>query len=218
MRLRITFSKDGPMAYTSHLDLMRVWERALRRACVPLAYSHGFNPRPKLQLASALPLGFTAGAELLDIWLEEPMKSGGEGQGDNSVAAEVARVLPPVLPKGLSVCEVRSVDPKGPAMQTQIMSTQYKVTVEWDETAEQVEARIKQVLAATELPYQRRGRQRDLRPLIERLRLERADEGMVLLGMQLAARPGATGRPERVLDALGMGEAFARYHRRRLIE
>jgi len=64
-----------------------------------------------------------------------------------------------------------------------------------------------------------------LRPLIERLWLERCPElvegravgGEVVLGMQLAARAGATARPEAVLDALGMGEAFARYHRRRLL-
>jgi len=70
MRLRITFSKEGWLIYSSHLDLMRVWERALRRAGAPLAYSGGFNPRPKLQIARALPLGHVGEGELIDVWLE----------------------------------------------------------------------------------------------------------------------------------------------------
>ena len=73
-RLRITFSKGDTLKYTSHLDLMRIWERSLRRAGAPLAYSSGFNPRPRLQLAAALPLGHTGEAEWLDALLEEPVR------------------------------------------------------------------------------------------------------------------------------------------------
>ena len=202
------------LTYTSHLDLARAWERALRRARLPLAYSGGFNPRPKLQLAAALPLGHTGGAELLDVWLEEPLP-----------VKDFARALAPVLPDGLLVSQVRQVILKEPSLPAQIVAAEYRVTVEWSEQAEAVQARIEQVMAATELMHERRGRQYDLRPLIERLWLERCPEpvegraggGEVVLGMQLAARAGATARPEAVLDVLGMGEAFARYHRRRLL-
>ena len=72
LRLRVTFTKNGPLLYTSHLDLARIWERSLRRAGAPLVYSQGFNPRPKLHLAAALPLGHVGEAELLDVWLERP--------------------------------------------------------------------------------------------------------------------------------------------------
>ncbi|MFQ6102188.1 MAG: TIGR03936 family radical SAM-associated protein [Anaerolineae bacterium] len=207
MRLRVTFSKNGPLAYTSHLDLARAWERSLRRAGVGLAYSGGFNPRPKLQLAAALPLGHTGEAELLDVWLERPMPM-----------EEFSRVLVPVLPDGLTISQVCQVRLSEPALQAQVKAAEYRVSVEWDETAPQVAARIEQLLAATELPRERRGKRYDLRPLVERAWLEEATSGSeVVLGMQLAARPGATARPEAVLKALGMGEAFARYHRRRLI-
>nr|HID12681.1 DUF2344 domain-containing protein [Anaerolineae bacterium] len=205
-RLRITFAKGDPIKYTSHLDLARVWERSLRRAEVGLTYSGGFNPRPKLQLAAALPLGHTGEAELLDVWLEEPMP-----------VEDFAKALVSVLPNGLMVSQVRHVRLEEPALQTRVSAAEYRVTVEWDEPAEQVEARIERVLSATELPRERRGRRYDLRPLIERLWLERAAGGEVVLGMQLAARAGATARPEAVLEALGMGGAFARYHRRRLM-
>jgi len=237
-RLRITFAKGEAIKYTSHLDLARAWERALRRAGVGLAYSGGFNPRPKLQLAAALPLGHTGETEWLDVRLERPMP-----------VEDFARVLVPVLPAGLTISQVRQVGLKEPALQTQVVAAEYRVTVEWHpefdfgelgravepssrravegcpELVEKVEARIERVLAAAELEQERRGRRYDLRPLIERLWLERCPElvegrasgGDVVLGMQLAAREGATARPEAVLKALGMDGAFARYHRRRLI-
>ncbi len=206
VQLRVVFSKGGMLTFTSHLDLMRAWERSLRRAGVPLAYSQGFNPRPKLQLAAALPLGHVGEAEVLDIRLEKPMS-----------VRDFGRALVPVLPAGLMVSQVRQITIKEPALQTQIVSVEYRVTVEWNEPAEQVEARIERVLATTELLQERRGRQYDLRPLIERLWLEQASVGEVELGMQLAARTGATARPEAVLRALGMEGAFASYHRRRLM-
>ncbi len=220
MRLRITFSKDGPLTYTSHLDLMRVWERSLRRAALPLAYSGGFNPRARLQLAAALPLGHTGEAETLDVWLEagagEPGSRGGEEmrRGRNEGVAEV---LASVLPDGLRVRQVCQVEEKEPALPRQVVAAEYLVTVEWGEPADEVEARIERLLAAAELPQERRGRRYDLRRLIERLWLEAAGEGEIVLGMQLAAREGATARPEAVLEVLGMGSAFARFHRRRLL-
>jgi radical SAM-linked protein len=206
MRLRVTFSKNGPLTYTSHLDLARIWERSLRRAGAPLAYSQGFNPRPKLQLAAALPLGHTGGAELLDVWLEKPV----------SVEAFV-EVLVPVLPGGLAVGEVCQILVKEPALPTQVVSAEYLVTVEEDGASGEVEARVERVLIADELPHERRGKPYDLRPLIERLWVEREGAGEVVLGMQLAARAGATARPEAVLEVLGVRRAFARYHRRRLL-
>ncbi len=71
MRLRITFSKSGSLRYTGHLDLHSIWERTVRRAGLPLSYTHGFHPGPKIQLASALPLGFIGCAEIVDLWLDE---------------------------------------------------------------------------------------------------------------------------------------------------
>lgn len=229
-RLRIQFAKRGPIKYCSHLDLVRAWERSLRRAGIDLAYSGGFNPRPKLQLAAALALGHTAEAELLDVWLERPMPVG-----------DVARTLAPALPDGLTISQVHQVDEKEPALQTQVVSADYRVTIERYpgpveachperiagehpepvegelDLAQHVRARIERVLAAAELEQEWRGRRYDLRPLIERLYLERVDGDGIVLGMQLAARAGATARPEAVLKALGMGGAFARYHRRRLL-
>lgn len=212
MRLRLIFSKNGPLTFASHLDLMRVWERTLRRAGLPLAYSGGFNPRAKLQLAAALPLGHTGEAEVLDVWLEV----GAEEQGDRG-AEEIGAALKPVLPEGLRVSRVYQVEEKEPALPTRVAAAEYRVTVEWGETEAQVLTRVERLLAAAELPQERRGRRYDLRPLIERLWVEKMCPGEVVLGMQLVAREGATARPEAVLEALGMGGAFAHFHRCRLL-
>jgi radical SAM-linked protein len=205
LRLRVTFTKNGPLLYTSHLDLARIWERSLRRAGAPLVYSQGFNPRPKLHLAAALPLGHVGEAELLDVWLERP----------TSVEA-FTKALVPVLPEGLAVSEVRQVVLEEPALPTQVVSAEYWVAVELPSGFD-VEASIDKLLMAAELPQERRGKSYDLRPLVERLWLREAAAGRAVLGMQLATRAGATARPEAVLQALGLGEMFARYRRRRLL-
>jgi radical SAM-linked protein len=205
-RFRITFSKGGVLKYTSHLDLARIWERSLRRARVRLAYSGGFNPRPRMQLAAALPLGHTGEAEWLDVWLEPP-----------AAIDKFTTALVPVLPQGLMISQVIQVELKEPSLQTQIASAEYRVTVEWNEPTERIEERVRRVLAAPQLLQERRGRPYDLRPLIEQLRLAQRQDGDVVFHMRLAARQGATGRPEAVLQALEMRESFARYHRRRLM-
>jgi radical SAM-linked protein len=206
MRLRITFSKRGWLVYSSHLDLMRMWERTLRRAGVPLAYSAGYNPHARLQLARALPLGHAGEEELIDVWLEEPMP-----------LEDFTQSLMPLLPEGLGIKQVDQVDPGAPAMQTQVVATTYRAIVDWDGPAETIEARIEHALAQEELVHERRGKRYNVRPLIEALWLDAVTESTVVLGMRLAARPEATGRPEAVIDVLGMRGAFARYQRTGLI-
>jgi radical SAM-linked protein len=117
MRCRITFAKTEAMRFTSHLDLHRTWERAFRRAGLPLAYSQGYNPRPRLQLASALPLGFTSLGEVLDAWFEEPLS-----------IEQIERALDPALPPGLEIGEVREVEMRAPSLQTQLRAAEFVIT------------------------------------------------------------------------------------------
>ncbi|HEY76513.1 MAG TPA: DUF2344 domain-containing protein [Thermoflexia bacterium] len=204
-RLRITYRVDGPLRYVSHLEQMRVWERAIRRAGLPLSYSGGFNPRPRIQIGAALPVGFAADAEWMDIWLTEVMSP-------EAVHTALARVVP----EGLDVLEVEEVDLGEPALPRQVQAAEYEVAVETDQPAEEVPRRVEDLLATQTLPRQRRGRSYDLRPLVHRLWVEATRPGEVVLGMVLAAREGATGRPEEVLDALGLAEGFFRIRRKRL--
>ena len=206
MRLRVTFSKGGVLAYTSHLDVLRAWVRTLRRAGTPMTYTGGFNPRPKLQFAGALPLGHTGESELMDVWLEKPVPTAG-----------FVETLRHVMPEGLTVVQAVEAPLTEAPLQNRVMTADYVVTVNWAGPVEVLVARIEDLLAARELPRERRGRQYDLRPLIERVHLEGSGGGRVWFGMHLACRQGATARPEAVMESLGMGGAFARYHRLGLV-
>jgi radical SAM-linked protein len=200
MRIRIIFSKTEAMRFTGHLDLHRAWERTFRRAGLPIAYSQGFHPQPKFNLAAALPLGFTSECELADIWLSEEVPL-------DEMRAALDRAAPP----GIVVHALEQVADRLPALQTQVRSSCYQITL-LDEVPD-VAARIINLLAAESLPRQRRGKIYDLRPLVESLQI--TSESTLLA--QMAAREGATGRPEEVLSALDILPEAARVHRVSLI-
>ena len=205
-RLRITYGVDGPLRYASHLEMMRILERSVRRAGLPLAYSSGFNPRPQIQIAAALPVGFAGDAEVVDLWLTQPVPP---KQAREALAAAV--------PDGLSIVDAVVADASEPALPSLVRAAEYEVWVETGEPVQTVDGRVKRLLEARSLPRERRGRPYDLRPLVLRLWVVSARPGAITLGMVLRAAEGATGRPEEVLDALGFGQAFVRIRRRRLL-
>ncbi|MDO9128521.1 MAG: TIGR03936 family radical SAM-associated protein, partial [Anaerolineales bacterium] len=132
--MRITFSKTGALRYTGHLDLQRIWERTARRAGLPLVYSQGFHPQPKIQIAAALPLGFSGRAELVDIWLDAECEDSSLRIADSP---EVRRLRTPdiqaalqnAVPPGLTILSLESVEERAPALQTQVISAEYEVTL-----------------------------------------------------------------------------------------
>lgn len=204
-RLRITYRVDGPLRYISHLEQVRVWERAVRRAGLPLAYTGGFTPRPRLQVALPLPLGFAAEAEWIDLWLEQPVSPD-----------EVRQALMAVLPDGLEIRTVEEVPLDAPALPSRVKAAEYSVFVETATPVPEIRQRIAALLATDVLRRERRGRPYDLRPLILSLSLEESRPDGVVLKMTLSAREGATGRPEEVLDALGLADDFFQVTRRRI--
>jgi radical SAM-linked protein len=206
MRIRITFTKQGALRYTGHLDLHKIWERATRRANLPLAYSQGFHPQPKIQLAAALPLGFSSRCELVDMWVAD----------DNLDLTALPVRFGEAVPMGIKVLNVEKVEERGPALQTQVVSAEYEVTLFDEVDLNELTQRLDSVMATASLPRERRGKPYDLRPLIESMRLLEPDgENHPRLWMQLAAREGATGRPEEVLDVLGIRYEGTRVERSR---
>jgi radical SAM-linked protein len=204
MRIRIFFSKNEAMRFTGHLDLHKSWERIFRRAGLPLAYSQGFHPQPRLNLACALPLGFTSEAEILDAWLENPMPL-------QDVQNELRRAAPP----GVTINQIEAVDQKVPALQTQVSSSEY--IINFLTPVSDLDQKLSEILSAESIPRQRRERKYDLKPLIEELhRLPDTQEGNACILAQLAAREGATGRPEELIQALGLDPNLTRVHRSRL--
>jgi len=206
MRVRITFSKQGALRYIGHLDLHRVWERAMRRASLPISYSQGFHPQPKISLAAALPLGFSSRAEVLDVRLNEEIPT-----------EEIFSRLKDNLPPDIKVTEVISVDERLPALQTTVLSAAYDVHLTEPVSGSELTRRVDALMKAESLIRERRGKTYDLRPLIEMLSVITQADGKVWLKMTLAAREGATGRPEEVLTALEIEPETARVERTRLI-
>jgi radical SAM-linked protein len=211
MRIRITFVKQGPLRYTGHLDLHKLWERAARRAELPLAYSQGFHPQPKMNMAAALPLGFSSRCEVMDMKLEHAIS-----------LDDLPTRLNRVLPSGLQVVDVEPVEERAPALQTQVVSAEYEVTLTESIDRSDLERKIDSVIESEALPRERRSKMYDLRPLIEELALtptllpEREGQETKIF-MRLVAREGATGRPEEVLDVLGIPFEETRIERTHLI-
>jgi radical SAM-linked protein len=200
MRIRITFTKQGAQRYTGHLDLHKLWERAARRADLPLAYSQGFHPQPKMSLAAALPLGFSSTCEVLDMRLEREIDLAGLPERLNAT-----------LPPGIRVTGVDQVDEREPALQTQVVSAEYRVALAGSNTGSDLRRRVESMLESESIPRERRSKLYDLRPLIETLEVS----GDTII-MRLAAREGATGRPEEVLSELGIAFEETKIERTRL--
>jgi radical SAM-linked protein len=206
MRARITFSKQGALRYTGHLDLHRLWERAMRRADLPLSYSLGFHPQPKISIAAALPLGFSSLGEVLDVRFNAEIPT-----------EEIAARLKDSLPPDIKITGVESVDEREPALQTQVLSATYDAHLTEPVDGADLTRKVEEMLMAESLPRERRNKSYDMRPLIEILNVITEADGKVWLQMKLAARDGATGRPEEVLTALGIEPEYTHVERTRLI-
>ena len=201
-RWRLVFAKTEAMRYTGNLDVQRTLERMFRRADLPLRHSRGYNPRPKMHIASALPLGVTGRAELMDFWLEQPLER-----------EDLLGRLRAAQAPGLHVQDVELVDPAEPALQNRVQAAEYEARLL--EPQPDLPRRVAARLNQAHLWRERRGKTYDLRPLILSLRVLPPTPGDAgpRLHMLLAARPAATGRPDEVLKVLGVDPALARVER-----
>jgi radical SAM-linked protein len=201
IRIRLTFSKSGPMRYVGHLDLHRSWERTFRRSGLPLEYSQGFHPQPRLNLACALPVGFTSQCEILDAWLEQEYP-----------LTEIRNAISQSLPPGLQILQLENIDLHTPALQTQVLSAVYVISF-LDDIPDLAE-RVQRVISAEHLPRLRRNKTYDLRPLIEAAEIIALEDNLnPRLKVQLSARDSATGRPEELLAEMDVQFQDTHVHR-----
>jgi radical SAM-linked protein len=206
MRVRITFAKQGALRYTGHLDLHKLMERAARRAELPLSYSQGFHPQPKISLAAALPLGFASRDEVMDIRLNEDLEPD-----------DISSRLKNSLPTGIQILKVERVEDSLPPLQTQLLSATYEAHLTEPADGADLTRKVEGLMMSESLPRERRGKSYDLRPLIEMLSVVTESNGKIWLRMTLAAREGATGRPEEVMTALGIEPETVKIERTKLI-
>ena len=187
-RYRAVFSKNGDMRFIGHLDLQQLFERALRRSALPLRYSQGFSPKVRLNLAGALPLGFTSTAEMMDFWLEQ-------------------RVEPPLiqdqlnaaLPSGIRIISVTEVPNDLPSLQASLKSAEYEVSFKAEIDVSAVNANLEDLLNKPNLIVTRRNKQVDLKPLVEALHWEEDK-----LYLRLSSSPEASTRPDELLALLDL--------------
>jgi radical SAM-linked protein len=207
-RLRLTFSKAGPARYISHLDLARALERALNRAALPVAYSQGFNRRPRLALAAALPLGYTSEMELADVWLIRPLPP-------RTFQEQLMANMAP----GITVQSVIEVPLSGPSLQQLLAESTYLVRFPDPVDGTRLQTNVEALLAAETLVRQRirpresRPRSFDLRPLILDAHVTAGEDGSPQLYLRLVQTATQTGRPEDVLAELGFDPLDAWVHR-----
>ena len=204
MKWRVAYTKTGKIRFLGHLDMARVWERALRRTEVPVSMSSGFTPRPKLSFGLALPTGAESLVELLDVVVDDSFEF------DAAVRAGVSSALP----EGVEVFEARpSVN--GISLQEDVVATTWVLALGAPGVLDSVDrlARSSEFV----LERERKGERRrdDIRPGIIHLAACRDDEARRLssLGWQAEGElvtatlttSGRGIRPTELVEALVPG-------------
>jgi radical SAM-linked protein len=207
-RYRIKFKRGEEVKYISHLDIIRVWLRAFRRAGIELAYSEGFNPHPRISLAAPLATGVTSDAELMDIYINDTLS-----------VHNFTDVVNRQMPAGLEVMSTFQIDSSLPALQAQVSTAEYMVAIETGEGQDNIRQALTSLLGEKQFPWQHQRdtgmKCYDLRPLIDDLWLESRHDSSVKIGMRLACDSRGAGRPEQVIKALGFDNPLS-IHRTKL--
>lgn len=189
-RYRIYYSKNPILKYTSNLDIQKIWERSFRRAKLPISYSKGFHPQPKINQALPLPLGITSDSETIDIWFESEIE-----------VSEQRLVLDKNIHQGLEIQLIERIDNDAPKLQNIVEAVQYECQIPDNVSTADIHDQISLLLNKDQIPRVRRGKTYDLRPQIISLKMEETSSSQKLI-MKLSATPGCTGRPEEVLLSL----------------
>jgi radical SAM-linked protein len=187
------------MSLIGHLDLAKLFDRAIRRASIPVTYSGGFHPAPRIMIANALPLGSTSTGEIADFELTTIMD---EAEFQSKLAAQ--------LPADIPIYRVESVDLKQPAASALITQAEYLITVSSaSETSPQWETWIAAVLASQEIIQDKKTKsgkntQINLRDRLYELELLKVDgeTDMELRYVGSCANDGTLLRPEQMVFML----------------
>ncbi len=206
-RLRIRFSKFGPTRFISHLDVARTWERALNRAKIPMAYSQGFNQRPRMSFMTATPLGTTSDFEIVDIWTKEVLEP----------AHAMERITEKMAP-GIKLLDINEVPTGGKKLQVLTKDSTFQITITEEIDRDELKQKVAELLAADEILRERvvkkKLKQFDLRPMVYDLEVLDGEDGEpITMVARLALEPSLTGRVDQVMLQLGLDPLDAKVHR-----
>lgn len=189
-KVRIRFRKDGPLRFVSHNDMMRCWDRLVRRSGLPIRYTQGFHPKPKLSSPLALGVGTIGYEEILELELTESVEP-----------AQVHQLLTEKTVEGLTILSV-SLHPS--KERTEVVAVEYICPVPPDVQIESIRQSIQTVLASDQWTVVRThptkpARKVDLRPLLRDIHVD--DDKVVL---QVGVVEGRTARAEELIGLLGL--------------
>jgi radical SAM-linked protein len=192
-RWRINFSKTESMRFTGHLDLILTWERTFRRSRLPLSYSEGYSPRPIINLAAPLPLGFISRGEIGDFWLSKTVEK-----------THFQDSLTEVLPPGLQINHVQQVSElHGNKLPTLVRAARYSIELDLQDPS--LPEKISRFMECDQVFRERKGKHYDLRSLVHNLEvLETPESEASVISTIMSLLPGATGRPDELLNELGL--------------
>jgi radical SAM-linked protein len=201
--VRIRFSKHGKVRFISHRDVARAFERAFRIEELPLAFTEGFSPRPKVSFGLALSVGHESDAEYLDVELTDDPGLSGDGGLDGFPEA-----LSAALPEGIDVTGVAPIADRAPSLQEAVTAVEYRIEVSNDSSelaVGAVQTAVTAALAAPalEITRTRKGREvvEDIRPAIRRVELLDEDAAAAVLHLELVTQPKSA-RPGDIVAAL----------------
>jgi len=195
--VRLRYTKLGKVRWISHRDVARALERSFRVAQLPLAFTEGFSPRPKVSFGLALSTGHESDAEYVDLVLAEPVE-----------LDELPDRLTASLPEGIAVVGVTPLADRAPALQEAVTSVEWRVHVAHRDLTDADPADLRRAVdAALVAPTlnttkHRKGRDvvEDVRPVIRRITV--CDESSTIVEMELSTQPRGA-KPGEVLAAIG---------------
>ncbi|MYL04449.1 MAG: DUF2344 domain-containing protein [Acidimicrobiaceae bacterium] len=196
-RIRVRFAKHGKVRFTSHRDVARIWERSLRRAAVPVVYSAGFSPRPKIAFGLALPTGYSSDAEYLDAEIDPAWMAGIDNE-------RLVGALTASLPTGMTTLAAAEIASGEPSLQHAVTSCTWRIDAAGADATEASEA-VSRAMDASELLVQRERKGRltidNIRPAVHAVEVQGNITDGVRLIAELATQPRAV-RPAELLASL----------------
>lgn len=196
-RLIVKFTKDLDVKYISHLDLMRVFERALRRAIIPIAYTQGFNPRPRMSFAAPLALGVSSQGEYLELELDQDMD-----------LKDFTEALNKTLPIGIEILKVEVIEKTEKALMAQVQWAEYLIIVHNPNniTYDNLKDNISKLMMKDAIKVLKEGKdgiakEVDIRSGIDRIEVVGVGEN-IELNVLIASGSRLNIRPEHVVDSI----------------
>ena len=194
MKLRAALTKGEEIRFISHLDYAALVERAIRRAKLPVAYSEGFNPHMKFSFASALAVGVTSEAEVMDVELSRPMSQ-----------PEAWDRLAAALPPGVRLLRLVPYEGKAKSLMAAVDRAEYRVRLPYAGTEEAARRAVAAFFAAPEVVYRRvlpkKTREVDAKAYLTEMRAEKEGEELLLF-LAIAVTPSGSLKPGEAIELL----------------